>query len=221
MKICPTCGNKCNDTDVFCFLCGTKFEVPKESQPKKQMKFCMNCGKELIPGAAFCMECGTPVGSVGKSEPHVEHQRRQVLMGGGETGLLNRDGNMAVSGSQTRTAAKYPDKGSAPVSVQASARYIPSPNVPATPDTGLPVRSAPSGNSSIYIVEFLSALFKAHNIPVIIYMLMNVVFIGAFCFLVFPDIRIAIPVGLVVYMISLTIALSGIGERLLRFYEPL
>lgn len=193
MKICPTCGNQCNDTDVFCFLCGTKFEVKKESQTKKQMKFCMNCGKELLPGAAFCMECGTPVGSVGESRPHVEHQRRQVLMGGGD------------------------DRGGSQVSLQAGAHNIPVPNVPAAPDPGVPAASAPSGNSSIYIVEFLSALFKGHNIPVIIYMLMNVVFIAAFCFLIFPDVRIAIPAGLVVYIISLAIALSPIGESILRF----
>ena len=217
MKKCPTCGNQCNDTDVFCFLCGTKFEVHKEPEPKKQMKFCMNCGKKLIPGAAFCMECGTPVGSVGKSEPIPGHQRRQVLMGGGESGLSNGETAHAVSGTQTRTAVKYPDRGSSPVSVQAGAQSIPSPNVPAAPDPGLPAESEPSGNSSIYIVEFLSALFKGHNIPVIIYMLMNVVFIAAFCFLIFPDVRIAIPAGLVVYIISLAIALSPIGESILRF----
>lgn len=216
MKICPTCGNQCNDTDVFCFLCGTKFEVKKENQTKKQMKFCMNCGKELLPGAAFCMGCGTPVGSVGKSESNVEHQRRQVLMGSGETGRVNY--GAAASGTQTRTAVKYPDRGSSPVSVQAGAGNIPSPSVPTTPDPGIPAASAPSGNSSIYIVEFMSALFKGHNIPVIIYLLMNVVFIAAICFLVYPDVRIAIPAGLIIYIISLTIALSGFGERLLRFY---
>ena len=56
----------------------------------------MSCGKELIPGAAFCMGCGTPVGSVGKSEPHVEHQRRQVLMGGGDGGRMDEDATVAV-----------------------------------------------------------------------------------------------------------------------------
>ena len=217
MKICPTCGNQCNDSDAFCFLCGTRFEVHEEPQPKKQMKFCMRCGKELIPGAAFCMGCGTPVGSVGNSKPAVEHQRRQVYVGGGDAGRMDGDATVAVRGSQTRTAVKYPDEGSSSVSVQASARNIPSPNVPATPDPGLPTESAPSGNSSIYIVEFLSALFKGHNIPVIIYMIMNVAFIAAFCFLMFPDVRIAIPVGLGVYIISLLIALSPIGERILRF----
>ena len=136
MKKCPTCGNQCNDTDVFCFLCGTKFEVHKEPEPKKQMKFCMNCGKKLIPGAAFCMECGTPVGSVGKSEPHVENQRRQVYMGGGETGPLDRDATVAVSGAQTRTAVKYPDRDGSQVSLQANAQNIPAPNVPASPDQG-------------------------------------------------------------------------------------
>ena len=191
-------------------MCGTKFEAPKEPEPKKQMKFCMNCGKELLAGAAFCMSCGTPVGSAGKSDSPIDHQRRQVLMGGNGTTLT-------ASGTQTRTTVKYPDKGGAPVSVQANAQNLPSPSAPSSPDPGLPAASAPSGGSSIYIVEFLSALFKAHNIPVIIYMLMNVVFIGAFCFLVFPDIRIAIPVGLVVYILSLTIALSPIGERILRF----
>ena len=217
MKICPTCGNQCNDTDGFCFMCGTKFEVPREPEPKKQMKFCMSCGKDLIPGAAFCMECGTPVGSVGKSQPVVEHQRRQVLMGGSGAGMLDEDATVAVRGSQTRTAVKYPDRGGSQVSLQASAQNIPVPNVSATPDPGVPAASVPTGNSYIYIVEFLSALFKGHNIPVIIYMLMNVVFIAAFCFLIFPDVRIAIPVGLVVYIISLIIALSPIGESILRF----
>lgn len=198
-------------------MCGTKFEVPKEPEPKKQMKFCMSCGKELIPGAAFCMECGTPVGSVGKSRPVVEHQRRQVLMGGSGAGTMDEDATVAVRGAQTRNAVKYPDRDSSTVSLKVNARNIPVPNVPTAPDPGVPAASAPSGNSSIYIVEFLSALFKGHNIPVIIYMLMNVVFIAAFCFLIFPDVRIAIPVGLVVYIISLAIALSPIGESILRF----
>ena len=148
MKICPKCGNQCNDTDGFCFMCGTKFEVPKEPEPKKQMKFCMCCGKELIPGAAFCMECGTPVGSVGKSQPVVEHQRRQVLMGGSGAGMLDEDATVAVRGAQTRNAVKYPDRDSSTVSLKVNARNIPVPNVPAAPDPGVPAASVPTGNSS-------------------------------------------------------------------------
>ncbi len=192
MKICPTCGNNCNDKDEFCFICGTKFEVPMESYTKKQMKFCMNCGKNLIPGAAFCMECGTPVGSVGKSKSVVKYQHSQVLMGGEVVSLSGNDVTVVDRGTQIRTVVKQPNK-----------------EIPAVTST--------SGNSSIYIVEFLSALFRAHNIPVIIYMFMNVAFIAAFCFLMFPDVKIAIPIGLAVYFISLAIALSPIGESLLRF----
>lgn len=110
----------------------------------------MSCGKELIPGAAFCMECGTPVGSVGKSRPVVEHQRRQVLMGGSGAGTMDEDATVAVRGAQTRNAVKYPDRDSSTVSLKVNARNIPVPNVPTAPDPGVPAASAPSGNSYIY-----------------------------------------------------------------------
>ena len=188
MKVCNVCGNQCNDTDEFCFICGSRFTA--QPQPAvKPMKFCMSCGKELIPGSSFCMGCGTPVGSTGPKQ-NSGHARRQEKI------------------RNTQNASMQPmnlPTGSQPQ------------NVPAQPGASSVPAPAAGSNSSIYIVEFMGALFKAHNIPVVIYMLMNVVFITAFCFLLFPDVRFAIPIGLAVYLLSLVIALSPIGEKILRF----
>lgn len=212
MKTCSVCGNQCNDSDDFCFMCGTKFVIAQK-RPKPQMKFCMKCGSELLPKAGFCMKCGTPVGSSGAGNV-VEHQRRQVLLD--EAAYAPSDLPSESSpkmpnpsfGSVPYTAAQ-PQMKNSPVT-----QNLPYSNVPQS----VPVQATTNtNNSSIYIVEFLSALFKAHNIPVIIYMFMNVIFISLFCFLLVPDIRIAIPLGLGVYLISLFIALSPIGEKILRF----
>ena len=212
MKTCSVCGNQCNDADDFCFMCGTKFVIAQE-RPKSQMKYCMKCGSELLPNAGFCMRCGTPVGSSG-AENVVEHQRRQVLLDGTAFGASELPGVPSKrapnpSNSSVPYMPPQPQMQNTPVTPS-----IPSANVP----SGTPAQTATdTGNSSIYIVEFLSALFKAHNIPVIIYMLMNVIFITLFCFLMVPDVRIAIPLGLAVYFISLLIALSPLGEKILRF----
>lgn len=212
MKTCSVCGNQCNDSDDFCFMCGTKFVIAQK-RPKPQMKFCMKCGSELLPKAGFCMKCGTPVGSSGAGNV-VEHQRRQVLLD---------EAAYAPSDLPSESSSKMPNPsfGSAPyTAVQPQMENIPvTQNLPySNVPQSVPVQATTNtNNSSIYIVEFLSALFKAHNIPVIIYMFMNVIFISLFCFLLVPDIRIAIPLGLGVYLISLFIALSPIGEKILRF----
>lgn len=217
MKVCNVCGNQCNDTDEFCFICGSRFTA--QPQPAvKPMKFCMSCGKELIPGSSFCMGCGTPVGSTGPKQ-NSGHARRQVKIRNTQNAPIQPQPMNLPTGSQPQNVPIQPQPMNVPSAPQPQNVPIQSQpqNVPAQPGASSVPAPAAGSNSSIYIVEFMGALFKAHNIPVIIYMLMNVVFITAFCFLLFPDVRFAIPIGLAVYLLSLIIALSPIGEKILRF----
>lgn len=69
----------------------------------------------------------------------------------------------------------------------------------------------------MYIVDFIKSLGRKSNIPTIIYLILNVFFIGIFICVAFslPDWK-GFLIGIGVYAISLTLALSPIGEFILR-----
>ena len=70
----------------------------------------------------------------------------------------------------------------------------------------------------MYIFDFIKRLFRVSNIPVIIYLVLNVLFIGFIVSIMFTiDYGTALLMGLGVYLVSLVIALSPIGEWILRF----
>ena len=66
----------------------------------------------------------------------------------------------------------------------------------------------------MYLLDFFKRLFRKANIPVIIYMVLNIAIIcGVLCI---PMGLYGIPVGLLIYIASLAIALSPVGEFILR-----
>lgn len=70
----------------------------------------------------------------------------------------------------------------------------------------------------MYIVDFFKKLARGANIPIIIYLLINLLIIIAFCLLLCQGVVWqAILLGILIYAISITIALSPIGEWILRF----
>lgn len=73
------------------------------------------------------------------------------------------------------------------------------------------------GLKKVYIFDFLSRMVKKSNIPLFIYLLLNVVIIGLivtlFCQL---PIYWGILAGLILYVASISVALSPIGEAILR-----
>ena len=70
----------------------------------------------------------------------------------------------------------------------------------------------------MYIFDFVKRLFRLSNIPVIIYLVLNVLFIGLVMSLMFTiDYGTALLYGLGIYLVSLVVALSPIGEWILRF----
>ena len=76
--------------------------------------------------------------------------------------------------------------------------------------------SAASSDGSWYIIEFLKSIFRTHKIPVLIYFGINLAFI-MLIFCSFSQNKLAAClVALIVYVVSLTIALSSAGEWLMR-----
>lgn len=73
------------------------------------------------------------------------------------------------------------------------------------------------GIHSIYVLDFVIRMMGKSNIPLFIYLLLNVVIIGliATLFLMLP-IGWGILAGLLIYIASISIALSPIGEAILR-----
>ena len=79
------------------------------------------------------------------------------------------------------------------------------------------ITAVPEGIRKIYFVDFLYRLMKKENIPLAIYLVLNVCIIGAVMCLFF-----ALPVlwgmlaGLLVYAATIAIAVSPVGEAILR-----
>ncbi len=68
----------------------------------------------------------------------------------------------------------------------------------------------------MYVIEFFRRIMRKSNIPVLIYLILNYFVISAVIWLFYSDVPMALLIGLAVYVISLCIALSPIGEWILR-----
>lgn len=213
MKFCMKCGGELFPGAAFCMKCGTQVGSTGADtgidHPRRQVA--LNDQRDI-----FEYRSGTNWSEDRAALP-VEDDLTARVPGREAVLPVEDDRTVRVRGRGAGVPVPPPSNAPDPVQIRSN-QALPISDVPTQPDSGASVpATAPPGNSSLYVVEFMGALFKAHNIPVIIYMLMNIVFIAAFSFLVFQDIRIAIPAGLVVYLISLCIALSPFGESLLRF----
>ena len=134
----------------------------------------------------------------------------QTPQPGAYGGPYNSGGNQAPQPGTSRNAFQSPAVPAAPA--------VPAPALPrhlasvGTADTGS------GGLRDIYIIDFLVRLFTIkENIPLCIYLLLNVVIMGLVCTM-FTEGNIALGMlaGLVVYIISITVTLSPFGEWLLR-----
>lgn len=70
----------------------------------------------------------------------------------------------------------------------------------------------------MYIVDFLKRMTRKSNIPTLIYLVLNIFVIAGFIQILFSTNKVmSILIGIALYAISLVIALSPIGEWILRF----
>ena len=69
-----------------------------------------------------------------------------------------------------------------------------------------------------YVVDFLKNVFRGSNIPVLMYLALNVLLISmAAIYISDSNAMLGVLYGIVLYAISLTITLSPLGEWILRF----
>ncbi len=198
MRICKNCNTILDADDIFCPGCGLKYEEPEGS-------FCPRCGFELAEDEQYCMCCGAPVGDQPDAMTPVRSREAAAVY----TKMYQADGVRQASFVSSIAGAEAAVMAG---TASGTAYYVPERLQEDDADLTDAVSS-----SSFYIVDFIKSLFSAHRIPVIIYLALNILFIWGFCFLVTEgNIKVSIIAAVVLYLVSVTIALSPIGESLLR-----
>ena len=75
-----------------------------------------------------------------------------------------------------------------------------------------------AGIHGIYLLDFLSTLTKKSNIPLLIYLVLNVLIIGSFTtYILYLPIGYGMVCGLLLYIAGIAIALSPFGEWMVRY----
>lgn len=148
--------------------------------------FCPKCGKEVEQGDLFCWNCGA---KMKKTEAPVENIIESALEKEAENMIIEEALKKEVTLAEPKEEYDY---------------------------TKLPtVKKA--GIRSMYFIDFVMRLGGKANIPLCIYLVLNIIIIGliATAFLALP-IGWGMVAGLLIYIASIAIALSPIGEAIIR-----
>lgn len=93
-------------------------------------------------------------------------------------------------------------------------------SMPVNNPAPMPVKTStkPAGIRNVYFVDFLCRLFSKENIPLCIYLVINMVIIGGIMSVMFNlSLQWGMLSGFFVYLATISIALSPIGEFIVRF----
>lgn len=188
--------------------------------------FCPNCGRDTGDGAKFCRYCGTDLKEIMKGmEPDKQRQPEPKMQWDPTVGPEPKAQWDPAAGPEPKTQWD-PTVGSEPErALEPTPNPFPDPSAGnrVTPDPmgDYDYRTLPSehetGIRSIYLFDFLIRMTQRANIPTLIYLAVNVLIIGVIFSMVFT-----LPFGwgclsaLIVYLASITVALSPIGEFILR-----
>ncbi|MCD8109463.1 MAG: M48 family metalloprotease [Clostridiales bacterium] len=150
--------------------------------------FCSQCGKPIDSDAKFCANCGHPVIKIDQSQM-AERTKKNT-------------------GAQPQQI--YVQAGQSADVMQVSA-------CDAVYDYRSLATEKPTGIRSIHVFDFLIRMTEKENIPVLIYLAINVLIIGEVFTLFFMlPFGWGMLAGLIVYIASVIVALSPIGEFILR-----
>ena len=231
VRYCMRCGKELLPNAGFCMQCGMpvrQTEMPSSNMPEHQRRRVYFSNNDIADYSSF--ENAPNRQSSAGNAPYPQNRQSNS----GSTPYIPAQ---RQSGNAPYTPAQQGQSGNAPYTPARQGQngnmpYIPTQqgqngNLPNNSPRQSPAgntsnanvqQAAASSNSSFYLIEFIQSLFKAHNIPVFIYMVMNVLFIVGFVVLLAGgDIRYGIPIGILIYLLSISIALSPIGEAILRF----
>ena len=190
--------------------------------------FCKNCGKEVQNGDMFCWNCGARIESdapaASPAAPSSAISRQPEPAASPSKPIITADTSAPAAGASTPKAAATTAPAASTSRAAAPAAKTAAPvteSADSAESTDYDYRKLPtneeSGIRSIYVVDFLIRMTGKANIPLLIYLILNVIIIGgiASLFLALP-IGWGILTGLLIYIASISIALSPIGEWMLR-----
>lgn len=175
--------------------------------------YCVNCGQKLDDHANFCCYCGTKVASFEKKiqpEPILntekEYEQEDTVFEEAfaelEKVTAEEEASVALEENEADEIALESKEVVAVESKEIAIKEITAP---------------PEGIRQIYFVDFLYRLIKKENIPLCIYLVLNVFVIGfVMCVFFALPVLWGILTGLLVYIASIAVAISPIGEALLR-----
>lgn len=168
-------------------------------------KYCKYCGAQLEEDDAFCGNCGKAIPAPGRRKK-LECPNCGIELKGTEKFCkscgysLTGQREDAENENQEKAAPKWEGMASK-LKQQSSA-----------------VREYADSNSSFYIVDFAKNMVRSGNIPSLIYLILNVAVITLILSSrMSENPLLAIAGSLLIYLFSVMIALSPIGEFLVRF----
>lgn len=222
---CPKCGKELTDKVKFCWNCGFEVEAINRSVQNTQSQ-----SDKPAPGRNASEAEPLRAEPVERNEETVEPVKADAVRLDPAKGLQPEPVEVKelqpepVKESELQPL-KISEEPQEPVSVNehmVSAAYSDQVVDVSLQEDGYDYRNLPTekptGIHSIYPLDFLIRMTQKENIPTLIYLCLNVVIVGAVFTVLF-----ALPVvwgmisGLIVYVASVIVALSPIGEFILRY----
>lgn len=174
-------------------------KVNKEELEKKDpdMKYCTSCGKAIKKASRFCYYCGQK-----QNDAAVEK-----ITVGTQNASAAKTTNTAKAANFTQAASSLKSA----ISAKATS-FTKSENAEAVSDPG-------PTNNDFYIVEFAKNIARKSNTSILIYLVLNVLIIAFIVGNLFSvgSMLSALVLGILLYAVSMAIALSFVGEAILRF----
>ena len=154
---------------------------------EERKMFCENCGNQISDKDMYCACCGAKI------------NKRCV-------GPSQDQNYVTPEWEQIPPNDQWPSNQANPVRMNQPAP------MPANKE------AASSGIRNVYFVDFLCRLFSKENIPLCIYLVINMVIIGGIMSVLFVlPLQWGMLSGFFVYLATIVIALSPIGEFIVRF----
>ena len=197
VKVCKRCGTQMEDDYLFCPRCGTEYEEPGRS-------FCGKCGAKLQEAAKFCIICGAPVQSQGSVSDQVQ-QPAGIQYKSDSEGKCSLPKRQILRAAAVSAGAVFSDA------------RIGTYQMPQRSSSNANNRAVRS-DSSFYLVDFVRSLVKVQRIPVMIYLVLNVLIIWWIFTPAFPgNLLLSFVCAMACYIVSVALALSPFGEMILRW----
>ena len=226
---CPYCGTQVADDDLFCWNCGSKIAAsPKAPSSGSQSAASRPSAEEgNIPTHASlggADASARPAARQQQSSPRTASPSASSGSGFAGSAAAGRTPASGSAGSQPRRAQAPAESRSSAGTAQAGnarrSQARPAQTGNARRASAPAARAGSSGKTgSFYLIDFLVRMFtNKENVPLIIYLVLNILLIG-----LITTAMLTLPIGwgllcgFLLYVASVSIALSPIGEALLRY----